>query len=192
MLVKRKNMLVDNITGELASCDFNPIFDGWTYPDYKKVFNETKQIRFLEAMSAKEFDTEEKLINHIENNLVLAEEKFDGHRALMFITDKGNRFFSKRVSKKSKWLNENSDNVPHLRDFYNLRFNDKRVNPLVGTIIDGEITLPIEDCNSTKVQSVMGALPAKALQYQLDNQFVKLNAFDILYYKGLRVENLPL
>lgn len=175
--------IIDKDTGEILGV-ISPKFLKWDYAMYAEEFNNTKELRFLEPMTAQELD-EDKLQKHIAGNRVVGEQKFDGHRGLVFITSKGNRIFSRRVSKQTGWYAENTDCMPHIRDI---------VVPedLYGTVIDGEILLPVENCTCRQVQSVTGALPETAIKYQLENGFAYLSAFDILYYKGINIQRMPL
>jgi ATP-dependent DNA ligase len=173
-----KNRLVDKETGEIVSNNVYPKFSGWKYDNYVKDYSNGKQVRFLTPMTCYEADKD-----NIQEEGTVAEQKFDGHRALCYITERGNRFFSRRVSKKTNWYSENTDQVPHLRD-YNIS------EDLHGTVLDGELTMPTKVF--ADVQGVTGALPETALQNQLEKGFAIFNAFDILYYKGIKVENMPL
>lgn len=164
--------LIDKETGEIVSHDISPKFENWDYNMYQL----DTYIRFLEPMTCREADK-----NNIQEYGTIAEEKFDGHRSLCFITPQGNRFFSRRISKKTGWYAENTDQLPHLRDY-------PIPKDLVGTVLDGELTMP----TFADVQGVTGALPETALANQLDKGFAEYNNFDILYYKGIRVENMPL
>jgi ATP-dependent DNA ligase len=182
-IIVDKGSIIDKDTGEILGAT-SPKFSNWDYAKYLEEFNKTKEVRFLEPMTAQELD-EDKLQKHLAENRVVGEQKFDGHRGLVFITSKGNRIFSRRVSKQTGWYAENTDCMPHIRDI---------VVPedLYGTVIDGEILLPIENCSCRQVQSVTGALPETAIKYQLENGFAYLCAFDILYYKGINIQKMPL
>ncbi len=182
-IIVDKGSIIDKDTGEILGVT-SPKFSNWDYVKYLEEFNKTKEVRFLEPMTAQELD-EDKLQKHLAENRVVGEQKFDGHRGLLFITSKGNRIFSRRVSKQTGWYAENTDCMPHIRDI---------VVPedLYGTVIDGEILLPIENCSCRQVQSVTGALPETAIKYQLENGFAYLCAFDILYYKGINIQKMPL
>lgn len=92
------------------------------------------------------------------------------------------RVFSRRVSKKSGWLTENTDSVPHIRDI-----NCPELN---GTIIDGEMFIPNRPFKD--VAAIMNCLYDKAIARQEDIGWVVFHAFDVLYYKGECVEDLPL
>lgn len=171
MLKLHDKSLTDAMTGEILSRDISPKFQNRTYEQY---LNDFPQIRFIEVQTAKEADKD-----FIPEDGYIAEEKLDGHRALCYMTKDGNRFFSRRISKKTDWYAENTDCVPHLRD-YEHNFH--------GTVLDGEITMP----TFSDVQSVLGALPETAVQNMLEKGLATYNVFDILYYKGLKVENFPL
>lgn len=182
-VIIKDNKLLNTNTGEILA-DIKPKFKGWTYEDYKSEFKLNKEIRYLEPMTAYEL-SEDKLEDYLNTHLVIAEQKFDGHRGLIFITSKGNRVFSRRVSKKTGWFAENTDQVPHIRDI-------NVTNELYGTILDGEILLPIENCTCRDVQSVTGALPETAINNQLEKGLAFINVFDILYYKGINIQKMPL
>lgn len=176
IVMSGNNTLVDTDTGEIiAHC--SPIFGDRSYND-----NVADKIPFLEPMTAQELD-EDKLKKHIEDNETVAEQKFDGHRGLIHLTPEGNRLFSRRVSKDG-WFSENTDQIPHIRDTH-------KSSEYYGTIIDGEVLLPIAHCTCRDVQSVTGAKLDKAITYQLNNGFAFLSAFDILYYKGINVMRMP-
>lgn len=152
------------------------LFQNWTYEDYLEQFSKDKTVRFIEPMSAHEININE----YIPDEDEFAELKYDGHRGLVFIGDKF-RVFSRRVSKKTNWYSENSDQVPHIRD--------TATNGLFGTVLDGEF-----DYGNTSmgVQSVMGSLPERAIKFQEENGNITFKAFDILYYKGVNIQKMPL
>ena len=152
------------------------MFNNWSYDDYVEQFNSDKGVRFIEPMSSHEVD----IFKHTPSDTEFAELKYDGHRGLLFFGEE-NRAFSRRVSKKSGWYSENTDCVPHIRD---LRFPK-----LHGTVIDGEFDY---GNNSMGVQSVLGSLPERAIEFQEENGYIPFKAFDILYYKGINVQKLPL
>jgi len=170
--------IIDDRTGEIIINDTTPKFQNWSYEDYCKEFKTTKEIRFLEPMTAKEIKPGEK----IPSDGYIAEEKFDGHRALCFITSRGNRLFSRRISKKTGWYSENTDSLPQIRE--------GSYEKCLGTVLDGEITVPTGVF--ADVQGITGALPETALHNQAEKGFAVLNAFDILYYKGTNIQAMPL
>jgi ATP-dependent DNA ligase len=175
-------MIVDNTTGEVLG-SAEPKFTGWKFEDYAKEFDRTKEIRFLEPQTAQELG-EDKLKEYLKENDTIAEEKYDGHRALNYLTSKGQRLFSRRVSKETGWFSENTDQVPHIRDL---------IIPehLYGTVLDNEGLLPVEGCCCRTMQSVMGALPETAIANQLKMGFAYLSCFDILYYCGVNIQAMP-
>lgn len=170
------NHIVDPNTGQILG-DVASKYSSLNIDDYDKYVAEGI-LRRVEPMTATEvFD--------IDYSDKIAEEKFDGHRCLLYLTAEGNRAFSRRISKKTGFYSENTDQLPHIRDL---------VVPteLSGTILDGEMLIPIDDCNCRKVQSVLGAKPPKAIEFQLNNGFAFLSAFDIIQYRGVPLEDRPL
>lgn len=95
----------------------------------------------------------------------IAEEKFDGTRYLSI----GGRFFSRKVSVKTNYPVEKTENVPHLVQVFE-RY------PLL--ILDGEIY--IEGSTSNQVVSIMGAKKEKALARQLERGNLNYVVYDIL------------
>ena len=175
--------IIDTDTREVLGVT-TPKFPNWKYKDYVKELIELNELRFLEPMTAQELEGD-KFEEFLNNTPVLAEQKFDGHRGLLFLTSKGNRMFSRRISKQTGWYSENTDQMPHIRDI--------QVPPsLLGTVLDGEVLLPIENCSCRQVQSVTGALPETAIENQMETGFAHISVFDILYYKGLNVQKMPL
>lgn len=160
-----------------------------TYPqkfgDYvdKEIYMENNVIP-IEPMSAKEPLNEEQLEEMFTSDDYLIEEKKDGTRATLHIRKDGNRLFSRRISKKTDWYTENTDSVPHIRDL-------KIPISLRGTIIDGELSIPNGDFKD--ISSIMNCLWDEAILRQQEmNKWVQLNAFDIIYYKGVYVAKMPL
>lgn len=173
--IEGTNILNEN-TG-LVLGDITPKFQDWGVEEYEEAVSKG-ELHMIEPMTATE-------VEDIDYSDKIAEEKYDGHRCLLYFTEEGNRAFSRRISKKTKYYSENTDQLPHIRDI----ISTKNLN---GTVLDGEIILPIEDCTCRKVQSVTGAKPQKAIDYQLQNGFAYLSAFDIIFYKGEPTYHLPL
>lgn len=170
--------LIDEISGEVVASTV-PKFDSYTT---KKHYEMDEELEFIDCQCAKELE-DSKLEKYMEERCTVAEQKFDGHRGKLHITSQGNRLFSRNVVKIG-WHSENSDQVPHIRDLkIDEFFHD--------TVIDGEILLPVEDCDCRDVQGVTGALPARAVEKQLEVGFAFLNAFDIIKYNGLDVSAMP-
>lgn len=149
-----------------------------TFNDYVDAFNEDKSVRFIEPMSSKELSHQ--LLDDYETKCLL-ELKCDGHRGLLYIGDEINRVFSRRISKKTKWYNENTENVPHIA---NMKFKGYE-----GSVLDGEFAY---GKNSMDAQTVMGSLPERAINHQEEHGYIEFYVFDILYYKGINVQKLPL
>lgn len=160
--------------GCVVTKDCSPKFPNWTYNMYQA----DPYIKFLEPMTCQECDHK-----NIPEEGKIVEEKFDGHRSLCYITDNSNRFFSRRISKKTGWYAENTDCVPHLRDYSGFK-------NIIGTVLDGEITMPTGEFSD--VQGVTGALPATALEKQRTCGFAIYNVFDVIYYKGINIQAMPL
>lgn len=145
--------------------------------DYEKA-----GLKFISPMLAKEIEEEEKQDACLSSPDYYVEEKFDGTRATLHFCEEFVRCFSRRVSEKTGWLCENSDSVPHIRD---LHFPE-----LEGTIIDGEMFIPNRPFKD--VASTLNCKWDKAVERQEEIGKIVFHAFDILYYKGIRVEMMPL
>lgn len=147
-----------------------------TFQDYVAQYEKDKSVRWIEPMSSHEIN----LVDYPVKNTEYAELKYDGPRGLIHFGEVA-RCFSRVPSKVTGWFTENTDNVPHIRD--------SAFPGIFGTILDGEFDY---GSNSNGVQSVMGALPEKAIQFQEENGYIPFKAFDILYYKGINVQRMPL
>lgn len=152
------------------------------FEEYTKEMYEHEGIRFIEPMLAKELDSEEKQDEAFNNLGYYIEEKFDGTRSTLHVFDNAVRCFSRRVSEKTGWLCENSDSLPHIRDL--------DIPELSGTILDGEMFIPNRPFKD--VSSTLNCNWDKAIERQESLGKICFHAFDILYYKGIRVEMLPL
>lgn len=143
------------------------------------------EIRYIENMSAKEPLNEqnlEDLYKGVREGTHIVEEKLDGVRADMQFCQGKARLFSRRISKKTNWYSENTDNFPWLH---------KYESNLVGTVIDGELTS--SDGEFKTISSLCNCLWDEAILRQMrDGTKVYYNAFDIMYYKGINAMKLPL
>ena len=139
-------------------------------------------VKFISPMLAKELEEEEKQDACLNSPDYFIEEKFDGTRATLHFFKEFTRNFSRRVSEKTGWLGENSDCVPHIRDI--------AIPELEGTILDGEMFIP--DRPFKDVSSTLNCKWDKAVARQEEIGKIVFHAFDILYYKGIRVENMQL
>lgn len=178
-IIKRNNTFVYEETGEIIS----PRFENYTCPeDYEET-----GVKSCEPMTAKEYLNEEELEKMLTSDQYYVEEKFDGTRGILqfFHTkDDGGyaRVFSRRISKKTNFYCENSDLVPQLKDL--------NVPDLKGTVIDGEMFIPNRPFKD--VASTLNCNWDKAIERQIELGYVVFHAFDIIYYKGIRVTSLPL
>lgn len=136
----------------------------------------------IEPMTAKEYLNEEQLNKMLDSNDYIAEPKLDGTRALLYCNENWGRIFSRRISKKTDYYAENTNNLPHLRDF---KYPNKNI-----TVLDGELFIPTKTFK--EVSSVMNCNWEEALMRQMILGLVHLNAFDIIYFKGMYVGNFPL
>lgn len=139
-------------------------------------------VKPISPMLAKELEEEEKQDSCLNSTDYYVEEKFDGTRATLHFYTEFTRCFSRRVSEKTGWFCENSDSVPHIRDL--------KIPELAGTIIDGEMFIPNRPFKD--VSSTLNCKWDKAVARQEEIGKIVFHAFDIMYYKGIRVENMPL
>ena len=179
MLVVHDGKIVNTDTGEIITNNVSPKFSSLTYDEYREAF---PQVRFFDPMSCFEHEVINGGLDLLPTEGVIYQLKYDGHRALTYLTDAGNRSFSRRISKKTGWYSENSDCIPHIRDFY-------IPQELRGSVLDGEMTLGE---NSMDMQSVMGSLPETAIANQINVGFCKYYTFDLLYYRGNSLLKRPL
>lgn len=148
------------------------------------------RIRFIENMSAKEPLNEEMLqdlADMTQEGTACYEEKLDGIRCDLQIDSCYVRLFSRRISKKTNWYSENTHNFPVIT-------NHVLPKELNGTVLDGELTA----INFKEISSLCNCKWDEAIFRQLllkeeyGYEVVQYNAFDILYYKGINVMQLPL
>lgn len=166
--------IVDTTTGEILQPMFVDLYGLEDYLD-SGVFP-------IEPMTAKEFLNEDELLKMLHSKDYVAEKKLDGVRGILFCNNRWGRLFSRRVSKKTDYYSENSNNLPHLRDF---EYPNEGM-----TVLDGELFIPGQTFK--EVSSVMNCNWEEAIARQIELGFVHLNAFDIIYYKGMYVGNFPL
>ena len=171
--------IINADTGEVITSSLSPRFPIAPYESYKKDF---PQIRFLDPMSCFEHELANDGLDALPTEGIIYQIKYDGHRSYTYLTDSGNRSFSRRISKKTGWYSENSDCIPHIRDF-------KVKQELRRSLLDGEMVLGHD---SMDMQSVMGALPERAIDTQSNLGFCDYYVFDLPYYKGNRITKRPL
>jgi hypothetical protein len=117
-----------------------------------------------------------------EDDSYWGEAKFDGSRYLCRIENDEVRFVSRQKSKSTGLPVDKTENVPHLVRLFSNFPN--------GTIFDGEI-ITHENCTSNDVTSIMGSLPARAIELQEERGYVKYVVFDILFYDGTDFRDQP-
>jgi ATP-dependent DNA ligase len=128
-------------------------------------------------MNAQGVKNDEHLKRLLDNPDYVAQEKLDGMRAIVHITENGLRIFSRSagVDDPTRPL-EKTSALPHLS---HLRFPN-----LIGTVLDAEILVPGVD-SATLAGNVNS-------QDGRDNTQVKVFVFDLLIYGGRSLMNEPL
>ena len=125
---------------------------------------------------------EEQLLN--KDGIYIAQEKFDGHRAIMYCKGGKNYFFSRRTSDVTGDKEDNTDKVPYLRDLNLSKFED--------SIFDGELVANWEHTDSSIVQQVLGSTPERALELYKQGHTLTYKIFDVIKFRGMDFSNKPL
>lgn len=125
---------------------------------------------------------EEQLYN--KEGYFIAQEKFDGHRAIMYCKDGKNYFFSRRTSDVTGDKEDNTDKIPYLRDANLTNFED--------SIFDGELVADWEHTDSSTVQQVLGSTPERALELYKQGHTLTYKIFDVIRFRGMDFSNKPL
>lgn len=150
---------------------------------------------WCEPMLAQEI-TESEQERYFKSEDVYEEEKFDGTRGVLQFFDNRKlmldcvpksvqgftRCFSRRVSKKTGWFCENTDSLPHLRGI--------DIPELAGTVLDGEMFIDGKPFKA--VSATLNCLWDEAVRRQLKLGNITFHAFDILRYKNVNCEKMPL
>lgn len=157
--------------------EYKPLYTEWTEQDYIN-----SDLLWCEPMTAHALENEDEQDSLLNNEQYLIEEKFDGTRGIVHFLKDGCRVFSRRVSKKTNWFTENTDSLPQIRLI--------NIPELKGTIIDGEMFIPNRPFKD--VSSTLNCKWDKAIDRQLELGDIVFHAFDILYYKGIKIENMKL
>ena len=156
---------------------------------------ENSKCMWCDPMLAQEISEQEQE-RKFKSDEVYVEEKFDGTRGILQFFDNSKlnldcvpsdrrgftRCFSRRVSKKTQWFCENTDSLPHLRDI--------DIPELAGTVIDGEMFIdgrPFKDVSAT-----LNCLWDEAVKRQAEMGNITFHAFDIIRYKNINCEKMPL
>ena len=118
----------------------------------------------------------------------VAQEKLDGHRAIMLCHDGKNYFYSRRNSKVTGEKEDNTSKLPFLSNI--------NINKLLGSdedfIFDGELTLKYEKSDSSKVQHILGSTSERALDLWQDGYELIYNIFDVIKWDGQDLTRFPL
>ena len=156
---------------------YEPKYTNWSESDYLN-----SDLRYCEPMTAHALEDESEQFMLLHNSNYIIEEKFDGTRGILHFLKGGCRVFSRRISKKTNWFTENTDSLPQMRSI--------DIPELYGTVIDGEMFIP--DRPFKDVSSTLNCNWDKAIERQKELGDIVLHTFDILYYRGIRVERLSL
>lgn len=162
---------------ELDLTNYSPKYTDWTEEDYN-----SSNLRYCEPMTAHALEDEAEQDTLLNDSQYIIEEKFDGTRGILHFLKDGCRVFSRRISKKTNWFTENTDSLPQMRDI--------TIPELSGTVIDGEMFIP--DRPFKDVSATLNCKWDKAIERQRELGYIVFHAFDILYYKGTRIERLSL
>ena len=121
----------------------------------------------------------------LENPNFLAQEKFDGHRAIMYVDQQGSvHFYSRRTSKVT---GEKEDNTDRLKNMCAFPFSDFK-----DSIFDGELVMQGGNTNSSKVQQLLGSTPERAEELWEQGTRLQYKIFDVIKFQGLDLEKEPL
>lgn len=156
---------------------YSPKYVDWKESDYFE-----SDLRYCTPMTAHALEDESEQDSLLNDSQYIIEEKFDGTRGILHFLNDGCRVFSRRISKKTNWFTENTDSLPQMRDIV--------IPELSGTVIDGEMFIPNRPFKD--VSSTLNCKWDKAIERQLELGYIVFHAFDILYYKGIRIERLSL
>lgn len=169
----------DRLVRSVGTCveEYKPKYTDWTEEDYVN-----SDLKWCEPMTAHALEDEKEQDNALWNPDNYVEEKFDGTRGVLHFFKDECRVFSRRISKKTNWFTENTDSLPQMRSI--------AIPELAGTIIDGEMFIPNRPFKD--VSSTLNCKWDKAIDRQLELGFIVFHAFDILYYKGIKLENMRL
>lgn len=118
----------------------------------------------------------------------VAQEKFDGHRAIMLVKDGKAHFYSRR---NSDITGEKEDNTNKLHFFKSLNFES-----MLGKgeyIFDGELVLKFENSDSSKVQHLLGSTAERAFKLWYEDGYeLVYKIFDVLKWDNRNLVLLPL
>jgi len=127
-----------------------------------------------------------KLPDNFEKDYLVAEEKLDGSRYVLYIggdpyeRNSPNALLSRRVSEIDDKHVDRTKNVPHI--------TAQSYSGLEGTVLDGEIMAE----NFLQTNSVMNSGPALAIQKQEQYGKVVYHVFDVMSFRGIDVRGKSL
>lgn len=115
-------------------------------------------------------------LDKFKNEKILGSLKKDGYWSQLIKDNNTVHLYSRNISRKTKYYNDNIDKVPHIKEW-------AMENLPNGTTIIGEVFYP--NGTSKNVTSVLGALPQKAIERQ-NGEYGKLHFYmhDLLAYDG--------
>ncbi len=125
------------------------------------------------------------------SGLWIAEVKKDGIRAKLHLESPSNRIDSRHRSEITYEYVEKTNCLPHLRDMRHF---------IPGTVLDGELQMPVSrmkhgktDTNDvlTSTLAAVNSLPGRSVELQMMFGYCSFFAFDILFYCGDDVRQLP-
>lgn len=114
--------------------------------------------------------------------VLVAQEKFDGHRAIMYSKNFVNHFYSRRTSDVTGEKEDNTDRLTYL-SLLDLGLED--------TILDGELVVDGKT-DSSKVQHILGSTPERAREMWNEGFHLIYKVFDVIRWQGKDVFDKPL
>lgn len=118
---------------------------------------------------------------------LIAEEKLDGSRYVLYLggcpyerRKSGHTLLSRRGSVSDGKLVDKTDNVPHITKL--------DYEGLEGTVLDGEIM----SSDFLNTNSIMNSGASEAVRKQKEHGNLKYYLFDVMFFRGKDVRNMPL
>jgi len=125
------------------------------------------------------------------SGLWIAEVKKDGIRAKLHLGPSSNRIDSRHRSDITYEYVEKTDCLPHLKNMRHF---------IPGTVLDGELQMPVSKMKDGKTDTIdvltstlaaVNSLPGRAVELQMKFGYCSFFAFDVLFYCGNDVRQLP-
>ena len=117
----------------------------------------------------------------------ILEPKLDGVRGIIHCHPKDGIIVLSRNKNKAGEYSQFQNNIPHIRDHQTLKALSKEGY----TILDCEVLAPVDDDTLGNTMSIIGALPAKAIEVQQKIGLAYLTLFDVVRFKGTDVSEEP-